>query len=61
MDIEKLKAVLQDLKDVKERFDQAVKKSELSGEYIDQFGEKMNELAQVVGDAIGRETVSQYF
>jgi len=59
--IDDLKSILNDLKEVKEKFDLAVKKSELSGVYIDEFGEKMNDLAQVVGDAIGRETVSQYF
>ena len=61
MDIEELKNILKDLKEIKERFDLTVKKSDLSSMYIDEFGGKMNELAQVVGDAIGRETVSQIF
>ena len=61
MDIEELKGVLNDLKAAQERFTMAVKKSDLSGTYIDQFQEKMSDLADVVGDAIGRETVSQYF
>lgn len=59
--INDLKSILYDLKGIKERFDSVVDKSELSGMYKDEFGEKMNDLAQVVGDAIGRETVSQYF
>ena len=59
MDIEALKSILKDLRDIKERFETTVKKSDLSGMYIDEFGEKLNDLASVVGDAIGRETVSQ--
>lgn len=60
MDIEELKSILKDLKEIRERFKVAVKKSDLSSTYIDEFTEKMNDLASIVGDAIGRETVSRY-
>ena len=61
MDIEELKEVLKDLREAQDRFKAAVKKSELSGVYTDQFEEKMSELAHVVGDAIGVQTVALYF
>ena len=61
MDVEELKSILVQLREVQDRFKAAVKESALSGVYIDQFEEKMSELAHVVGDAIGVQTVAQYF
>ena len=59
--IKELNGILADLKNAQERFIKIVDESHVAWVDRDQFKEKMSDLAEVVGDAIGRETVSQYF
>lgn len=61
MDIEELKEVLKDLREAQDRFKAAVKKSELSGTFTEEFEDKMSDLTKVVGDAIGVGTVATIF
>ena len=58
MGIEEMKSILVQLHEAQDRFKAAVEESDLPEVYIDQFEEKMRELAHMVGEAI-RETERQ--